>query len=590
MFPSISTTKSIPPAELAALRVKVDKFELTEARERYEGSLSEFVKGAWSSIDSAEYQESFVIDAMCDHLECVTFGHIKRLLINVPPRCSKTSVVSIMYPAWVWARSDISFWSGPQVKFLCASYDHGLALESSNKSRRLMMSPWFQKHWPGKIELLTDQNLKTNFGNTAGGARVSTSVASQILGRGGDILIADDLNKVKNDEVETADERNAVKDFWSEYSSTRLNDPKRSAIIGVQQRVHQSDMSGLILDSDEDWVHICIPMRYEANRHCVTVKLPQYDPPFVWEDPRGEIAEEQGHDGQLMWPERFGEKEVRALESKLGPFQAAGRLQQMPTPKGGGIIKRDWWEYWCASEAQKYGMEWSPEIREFPIFQLVVASLDTAYKEKEQNDFNALTIWGIWLDRNKNRRAMLKYAWQKKLPLHGKVISEMPGEANVNFRQRQEAEWGLVEWVASTCKHWKVTRLLIEDKSRGVDVANELNRLYSRESFGVELINPVGDKESRAHSVVPLFTDGAIWAPAGPQSNGYYTKWAEEVITQCALFPKGDHDDLVDSVTQFLVWARENGILIRADEMGAMLDDEAQFRHKEMTVSEIYGV
>jgi predicted phage terminase large subunit-like protein len=586
--PAISTR--LTAEKIANLREKVERLNLTESRERYEDNLSEFVRGAWSSIDSSAYQESWVVGAMCDHLECVTTGHISRLLINVPPRCSKTSIVSILYPAWVWARSQISFWSGPQVKFLCASYDHGLALESSNKSRRLMCSPWFQKHWPNKIEFLSDQNLKTNFGNTVGGARISTSVASQILGRGGDILIADDLNKVRNDEVETADERNAVKDFWNEFSSTRLNDPKRGAIIGVQQRLHQSDMSGLILDGDEDWVHLCIPMEYDSSRHCVTVRLPQYDDDRPWEDPRAELAEQDGHDGQLMWPERFGPKEVQALKTKLGPFMAAGRLQQMPTPKGGGILKRDWWGYWSQSESSKYSLKWNPNLREFPPFELVIGSIDTAYKEREQNDYNALTVWGIWNDLNKNRKAMLMFSWARRLPLHGREVEPKIGEGKLQFQQRREAEWGLVEHIAATCKKYKVRRLLIEDKSRGVDVANEINRLYARENWGVELVNPVGDKVSRAHSVVPMFTDGMIWAPAGPNSNGFFTKWAEDVVHQCELFPKADHDDLVDSVTQFLIWARENEILIRADEMSAILEDEMAYHPKIQSVAEIYGV
>jgi predicted phage terminase large subunit-like protein len=574
----------IPPDKIAEIRERVEKLNFTEDKERYESNLSEFVRGAWSSIDSAAYQESWVVDAMCDHLECVTTGHISRLLINVPPRCSKTSIVSILYPVWVWARSEISYWSGPQVKFLCASFNHDLALESANKSRRLINSPWFQKYWGGKILFHSDQNLKTNYANTAGGARVSTSVKSNVLGLGGDILIADDLNKVKDDEIETEDEREAVKDFWNEFSSTRLNDQKRSAIIGVQQRLHQSDMSGLILDSEEeDWVHLMVPMRYDIQRHCVTVKLPQYDDDQPWEDPRREESERIGYDGQLMWGDRFGEKEVHRIEVKLGPYMAAGRLQQMPTPKDGGIIKRDWWQPWDHRSAQKYGLEWTGERRDFPEFSLVVGSLDTAYKEKEENDYNALTIWGIWTDLNKNRRAMLMYAWIKRLPLHGKIISAKAGEGKLQFQQRQQAEFGLVEWVADTCRKYKVRRLLIEDKSRGVDVANEINRLYARENWGVWLVNPVGDKVSRAHSVVPMFVDNMIWAPP--------MRWADDlVIKQCEFFPKGDHDDLVDTVTMFLLWARENEVLIRADEASSALQDEMAYRAPQESIAQHYGV
>ena len=260
---------------LAAIAEKMARVELIRDRERYEGSLSEFVKGAWSSIDSAEYQDSWVIDGICEHLQAVTDGDIKRLLINVPPRAGKTSVISIMYPAWTWARSEISYLSGPQVKFLCASYDNKLSLDISNKARRLFYSPWFQKYWPNKIILQSDQNTKHQYDNTFGGSRIATSVSGGLLGIGGDLLIADDLNNTEV--VESEPERAKVKTFWDEFHTTRLNSQRDGAIVVVQQRTHVGDVSGLILEGDEDFVHVCIPMRYDERRHCVTVTLPGHD-------------------------------------------------------------------------------------------------------------------------------------------------------------------------------------------------------------------------------------------------------------------------------------------------------------------------
>ena len=213
---------------------------------------------------------------------------------------------------------------------------------------------------------------------------------------------------------------------------------------------------------------------------------------------------------------------------------------------------------------------------------LICASVDTAMGRKEENDFNAMTVWGLWLDRTKTRRAMMMFAWNKRLPLHGKVISARPGEAKVQFEQRQKAEWGLVEWVADTCKRYKVKRLLIENKTRGQDLYDEIKRLYDREKWGVELLPVCGDKVSRAHSVVPLFTDNAVWAPD--------TRWADEVITQCQLFPKADHDDMVDTVTQFLNWARDNELLLLGDEVSAALEEEMAYRPRQQSVAEHYGV
>lgn len=567
----------ISKESLAKLKAKLDIYTMLEQKERCSESLMDFVEASWPTFDSAPFQSCWAIDAMAEHLEAVSLGQIEKLLINVPPRCSKTTIVSIIYPAWVWARANrIGPLSGPQVKFLCASYSDKLVLESSTKFRRLVQSDWYQRLFP--LGFMKDQNAKGHMDNNKGGSRQSTSVGGTLLGLGGSVIIGDDLNNTEKGLVETGADRERAGNFWSEFHSTRRNDPRpgMSAVINVQQRVHELDVSGTWLDSEENVVHLMIPMRHDPARHCVTVVLPQYDDPEPWQDPREPDSEE------LMWPERFGEFEVRGLEKALGPYQAAGRLQQSPKPKGGGIIQRDWWKLWDQTIAQYYGLEWMPGRREFPHFELIVASLDTAFKEKEENDFNALTVWGIWLDRARNRRAMLMYAWQKRLPMHGKIITALPGELPIMFKERQKEAFGLVDLIADTCKRYKVKRLLIEDKSRGHDVANEIRRLYARENWGVQLINPVGDKVSRAHSVVPLFTDDCIWAPD--------TKWAESVIANSEIFPKGAHDDLVDSVTQFINWARENELLVRADEMTAANEEAAMFKHKEPTVSEAYGV
>ncbi len=486
-----------------------------------------------------------------------------------------TILCSIMHPAWTWARRTKSYLSGPQVKFLCASYSHTLSLDASNKSRRLLLSPWYQKLWPGQISFQQDQNAKHNFENTAGGARVATSVGGGLIGLGADLLLGDDLNNTED--VESEAERETVKTFWQEFHSTRLNDPNRSAVIVIQQRLHQNDVSGLWLESNEDVVHLCIPMKYDTSRSYVTVALPQYTDGEPYDDPRTE-------EGELMWPERFNEEAVQRLESLLGPFMAAGRLQQLPTPKGGGIIQDIWWQNWTA-EAQSYGLEWNAAkdgLKEFPQMELVVGSIDTAYGEKEENDYSAMSVWGIWIDRGKNRRAMLMHAWNKRLPLHGKSVTIMKGEPEDVFKARKAKSLGLVETIAEECKRYKIQRLLIENKTRGVDVANELRRLYARDNWGIELTNPQKDKVTRTHSVVPMFTDNVVWAPN--------TQWAQNVIDNCSQFPKGTHDDLHDTVTQFLNWARENMLLARADEEEAIRVDEKTYRPVNIGVLDSYGL
>ena len=566
---------------LIVLRQKIERLRILETKEDCQESLRYFVEQAWPHVDSSPFMSNFATDAICDHLEAVAFGHISRLLINVPPRCSKTTIVSIMFPAWIWLRHNddlISPLSGPQVRFLCASYSDKLSLLSSNAFRRLVKSDWYAALYP-ELKFMRDQDAKGHMDNNKRGSRQSTSVGGSLLGLGGDILIADDLNNTETEKlVETGAERAKTASFFDEYRSTRRNDPREgySAVVGVQQRVHDEDMSGHWLSSEEDIVHLMVPMRHDPLRHCITVKLPQYDDESPWEDPRDPDGEE------LMWPERFGEFEVKGLEKALGPIAAAGRLQQSPKAKGGNIIQRDWWKLWDKEQARQYGLQWDEERREFPHFELVVASLDTAQKEKEENDFNALTIWGVFLDRGRNRRAMLAHAWQKRLPLNGREVTKLPDELPIRFEQRKKENWGLVQWVAYECRRLKVKRLLIEDKTRGHDVANEIRRQYLRENWGVQLLNPVGDKVSRVHTIVPLFTDDAIYAPD--------TKWADQVITQFEAFPKTAHDDLVDSASQFINWARDNEILVMAEEMSSLMEEAATFKHNSDSVAQQYGV
>ena len=484
-----------------------------------------------------------------------------------------------MFPAWVWMRShDVGPLSGPQVKFLCASYSDKLTLLSSTAFRRLVQSDWYRALCPD-LEFMQDQNSKSHMDNTKGGSRQSTSVGGSLLGLGGNILLGDDLNNTETEKlVETGADRSKSKTFWDEFRSTRRNDPRegRFAIINVQQRVHQEDVSGYWLDSGEDIVHFMIPMRHDPARHCVTVRLPQYGDTEPWQDPRDPAGED------LMWPERFGEFEVAGLEKALGPIASAGRLQQSPRAKGGNIILRDYWRLWDVESARLYNLLWDHNLREMPPAELVVASLDTAQKEKEENDYNALTIWGIWQDRGRIRRAMLMYAWKARVPLNGVDVKPLPDEAPALFERRKKAAWGLVQHVAFYCKKYGVKRLLIEDKTRGHDVANEIRRQYSRENWGVQLLRPVQDKVSRAHVTVPLFTDGSIWAPD--------TTWAENVITECENFPKSKHDDYVDTVTQFINWARENELLVLADETEAFATEQMEYKDKQVGVSEQYGV
>lgn len=505
------------------------KRELLTRIERclYEGSLSEFVAAGWSSIENVPYERNWAIEALCEHLQAVTEGYISRLLVNFPPRCAKSNVASIMWPAWVWARSEHNYLSGPGVRFLTASYGDKLAIELAGKFRALVGSPWYNRYWGDRVQLKR-AGLET-IETLAKGGRRSTSVGGSLIGLGGDVIIVDDPHNTEQAESET--ERETTLRWWREISNTRLNDPRRTPIVVIMQRLHQADIAGTILEGDEEgqrWVWLNIPMEYDPDRHCVTGWIAKDRKPHYWQDPRKER-------GELMWQERFSRATLTATARELGPYMYSGRYQQDPVPDGGGIIKAAWWQPWKA--------------KQWPVFDYLLASLDTSFTEKQENDPSAMTVWGVFLDEHGRRRVMLVDAWSEHLEFYR-----------------------LVEKAAKTCKSLKVDRLLIEAKANGISVAQELRRLHSREPWSVDTIDPKSaDKIARVHSVVPLFADDVVFAPTDRD-------WAMLVIKQCTAFPKGAHDDLVDTVSQALRYLRDMGLAETGAESQAALTESLRYR------------
>jgi hypothetical protein len=531
-----------------------------------EASLTKFVRAAWPAVDNSEYQDSWALDALCEHLEAVTHGDIKRLLINFPPRCGKTKVASTCWPAWTWARRHKTFHSGPGVQFFCGSYANNLSLKISNETRRLIQSPWYQQRWGSRFHLLGDQNAKNQFDNDHGGTRIASSVGGILLGVGGSIILIDDPHNT--DDVESEAERETVLRWWKEVSGTRLNDPKKSAIVVIMQRLHEKDVTGTIMSEDDahEWTHLMIPMKYDRSRHCSTVLKTNAKgrPVKVWEDPRTE-------DGELMWPERYGPPEVKRLETKLGPIMASGRLQQSPQPAGGGIFKPEWWELFATENGQ------------VPTCDYILASLDPAYTSKQENDPSGFSIWGVWLNQSGLPKVILLNAWKKWLEMHGKTVDRLPNEPQHEYIKRCQPDWGLVEWVNYSCKRFRVDKLLIESKASGLTVAQELARLHRNEGYAVQLVNPgAQDKRARAVAVQHMFADGMIYAPGF--GDGTFREWAQMMIDEAAKFRglADEEDNLVDTLTQALKFIRDNGLAIRRDEQAAEIEELRRYKAKSL--------
>ena len=533
------------PADISSLDARAQLLDLDRAD--FEESLYEFYKAAWRFIDPAPWRDSWAIDAICEHLQAVVDGEIKQLIINCPPRIGKSSLTSVAFPPWVWAQPIHSHTSGPGVPFLHASYSDKLSLRDSVKCRRLIESQWYSERWGNRFRLTTDQNTKSRFTNDQRGERLITSIGAGVTGEGGNILLIDDPQAAN----EVASEANIqeVLDWWSQVIPTRRNNLDLSALIIIQQRLAENDLTGHVLETEADgWCHLCLPGRFEPERSFIST--------IGWKDPRTEPNE-------LLWPERFSEEALKRLEKTMGPYIFAGQIQQRPEPAGGGIIKRDWWRLW--------------EGDKFPIFDFVLACLDTAYTEDSGNDPSGLLVWGVFsgdtvahpnraldaegrpmfMDRTYAQtppKVMMMHAWDERLELHQ-----------------------LVQKVAKSCKDMKVDLLLIEAKSAGHSVAQEMRRLFGNEKFGIQLFDPKSqDKWARLYSVQHLFAEELIYAPDRP--------WAERAISQVCSFggkPGPKHDEYVDLTSMGLRHLRDNGLIAREPERKLVYDESLKYKGRE---------
>jgi hypothetical protein len=303
---------------------KIDAIEtLTSiSRDECEESLAEFIRQAWHIVEpGAPYIHNWHVDLIAESLEAITEGvelddgtPYNRLLINVPPGMMKSLLTNVFWPAWEWGPRNM-----PHLRYLCASHSMDLAIRDSTKMRRLIESEWYQARWGDRVQITKDQNQKTKFELTSTGFRQAVAAGS-ITGARGDRVIIDDPHSVEG--ANSDQQRASTIEWFLEAVPTRLNKPMESAIVVIMQRLHEEDVSGVIIDKDLGYDHIMLPMRYEPGRSFPTM--------LGLEDPRTE-------EGELIFPDRFPEVVVDRDENAMGPYAVAGQFQQSPEPRGGGV-------------------------------------------------------------------------------------------------------------------------------------------------------------------------------------------------------------------------------------------------------------
>jgi predicted phage terminase large subunit-like protein len=360
----------------------------------------------------------------------------------------------------------------------------------------LVKSPWFQGRFSDRVAVAKSEDTAETisvWSTRAGGKRFSTTVGGQATGFHAHIQVVDDPNKPEEIKADPEIARAALERTWTWWNRTmasRKKDPRHFSRVIIMQRLHEDDLVGRILNSQQakEYAHLSLPMQFEAPG-CVT----RFG------------GDRRAHDGELLCPDRFDAKTVETARLEMGSQVAAAQLQQRPAPVGGNVFKRDWFrERWT----------------ELPADLMLVQSWDCTFKDSAQADFVAGHIWG--------------YSGGK-FYLVDRIHDRM----------------GLPETCAGIlgfCRRWpKAYAKLIEDKANGPAVEQVLRDKVT----GIIMVDPSdigGSKVARANAVAPLAEAKNIVFP-----DASIHPWADDVLEEVVTFPFARHDDDVDAMTMAIL-------------------------------------
>lgn len=501
---------ALTPYQLRSMARALEASILTE-------DFASFAKAAWPVLEpSTELKWGWALDAICQHLQAVTEGQITRLLMNVPPGCMKSLLTGVLWPAWEWTNPKLR-----GMRYLGTSHKQELAVRDNLKCRRLIQSEWYRTRWP-ELTLVGDQNAKTKFENTDTGFREAMAFQSMTGSRGDRVILDDPLSV---DDANSEAEIEARATTFREALPTRVNNDK-SAIVVIMQRLADRDTSGIIIDEKLGYTHLMLPMEFEAKRRCVT-SLGFRDPRTV--------------EGELLFPERFPEAQVKELKKVLGEYATAGQLQQSPTPRGGGLFKTTHRQLW-------------PAKKPLPDLEYVLQSYDTAFTDKTVNDPTACLVLGAFklTRRNGTQRqcVLVLDAWDDHLeytPLRKRILRDWKERYGANPRD-------------PTQPGYRADALLVENKGSGISLLQDLQR----GNVPAVSYNPgKADKTARAQAVLPIWDADCVYFIESSTEKGEVVTWARPFLTQLSKFSlvSAGHDDYVDAFTQALRFLRDKGLL-----------------------------
>jgi len=483
--------------EKLELQELIDALDTATTRVEARQDFLTFVKAMWPDFIEGEHHRR-IAKLFNDVLE----GKLKRLIISLPPRHTKSEFASYLLPAWFLGNK-------PKEKIIQVSNTAELAEGFGRKVRNLLETDEYKNIFPD-VSLRADSKAAARWNTNHGGDYYATGVGAALAGRGASLAICDDLHT--ESEALSAMSNPGVYDKTYEWFTTGIRQrlqPGASLVI-VMTRWSKRDTIGQILDKmaargDVDqWEYFEFP-----------AILPSGNP---------------------LWPEFWPLKELEAIRAELPPSKWQAQYQQNPTSDETAILKRDWWQEWTSKEP--------------PSCSYTLMSVDTAHSAKQSADYSAVTLWGVWYNEEEDLdHIILLDAWRGKLEfpeLKSKLL-ELYGEHQPDS-------------------------LLVEKTAAGAPLISEFRRM----GVPAQEYTPsraTGDKMTRLHAIADVFQSGRVWAPT--------TRWAEDVVEECASFPAGRHDDFLDTVTMAITRFRTGGFV------GTRLDkkidefEEARFRYRK---------
>jgi predicted phage terminase large subunit-like protein len=417
--------------------------------DRLGDDLSAFVKKMWTILlPGRRLLWSWHYDYLCEYLTLVKQRRVLRLIVNVPPRTLKSTLITIAFPVWVWLTE-------PGHNFMTASYSMDLSIEHSVRRRSLLQSAWFQRLWGDRLQMSADRNQVGQFVNDRGGQMIATSVGATAMGRGCDTAILDD--PISADQAQSVIERSRANNWIDTTLRSRLNDPATGAIILVMQRLHELDPTGYLLEQEPGvWTHIRIPLEAEEDER--------------WVFPiSGKVVHRRR--GEVLQPERFPPPIVEQLRSRR--LVRSAQYQQRPAAAEGYMIKRSEVGYYGGIDPRTGQADEALPTN----FDLKLITVDSAFKDLATSDFVAIAVIGI-----KGRKRFV-------LNVINKHLDAAATEAEI--RRQYDV-------------HRPIRAVLVEDKANGPAVIQRLKLNVP----GVIAINPEGGKTARMFAVAAEWQAG----------------------------------------------------------------------------------